>query len=63
MKFVKLNKPLQFAVKCNSKVVIPDGALNVKVAFRQSHLRRYDEEKKQWVPMNIYIWKGKVYHA
>ena len=63
MKFVKLTKPLQFDVKCGSRVVIPAGTLNVRVAFRQSHLLRYDEKLKKWVPMNVYIWKGKIYHA
>ena len=63
MKFIKLIKPLAYDVKCNTKVVIPAGALGVKIAFRASHLRRYDEDLKKWVPMNVYIWHGKMYHA
>lgn len=43
MKFVRLTQPLKFDVKCGSKVVIPAGTENVKIAYRASHLTRYDE--------------------
>ena len=63
MKFIKLIKPLEYAVKCGSKVVIPAGAEGVKVAFRCSHLKRWDDYYQRFIPMNVYIWKGKMYHA
>ena len=63
MKFVMMREPLKFDVKCGSKVVIPAGTSNVKIAFRQSHLKRYDDVHNRWVNMNVYIWKGSVYHA
>lgn len=57
------SRPLEFDVKCGSKVVIPAGTKNVKIAFRQSHLERFDEELGRFVNLNVYICKGKVYHA
>lgn len=56
-------RPLEFDVKCGSKVVIPAGTKNVKIAFRQSHLMRFDEKLGRFVNLNVYIYKGKVYHA
>jgi len=64
MKFYNMgNKPLTYDVCCKTKVVIPAGTTNVKIAFRQSHLTRWDEDLKKMVPMNVYISGGKVYHA
>lgn len=64
MKFYNMgNKPLAYDVKCGKKVVIPIGATNVKIAFRQSHLNRWDDKLQRFVKMNVYIYKGKVYHA
>ena len=60
-KFTRIKRPLAYAVYCNTKVVIPKGATGVKIAFRQSHLRRLDEYGNS-VPMNVYLWKGKLYH-
>lgn len=57
------SRPLEFDVKCGSKVVIPAGTKNVKIAFRQSHLTRLDEATGNIVNLNVYIYKGKVYHA
>lgn len=57
------DKPLKHGVYCNSKCVIPKGAIGVKIGFRQSHLKRFDQDKQKFVPMNVYIWKGKMYHA
>lgn len=57
------SRPLKFDVKCGSKVVIPAGTKNVKIAFRQSHLMRFDEKLGRFVNLNVYIYKGKVYHA
>ena len=61
--FKMWNRPLTFPVKCGDTVVIPEGAKRVDIAFGQSHLKRYDEEKNKWVKMNVYRWKGKIYHA
>lgn len=64
MKFFNMgDRPLEHDVKCNAKVVIPAGTTGVKIAFRQSHLTRWDENLQKCVPMNVYIWKGHVYHA
>ena len=64
MKFQNMgNRPLEYAVYCKTKEVIPAGATGVKIAFRQSHLTRWDNNLKQHVKMNVYIWKGNVYHA
>lgn len=64
MKFYNMgSRPLEYAVYCNKKEVIPAGALNVKIAFRQSHLTRWDDVLKKHVKMNVYIWKGHIYHA
>ena len=57
------NRGLAFEIKCGSTVVIPKGAKWVKIAFKQSHLVRYDERMERWVPMNVYLYKGKMYHA
>lgn len=62
MKFITMKSPLKYSVYCGKKEVIPAGAERVKIAFRQSHLRRIDEDGKS-VPMNVYIYKGMVYHA
>ena len=64
MKFFNMrNRPLEFDVKCNNKVVIPAGTRNVKIAFRQSHLTRRDPENGSLIKMNVYMHKGQVYHA
>ena len=47
---------LKHDVMCGTGVAIPAGTKNVKIAFRQSHLRRWDEEKQRYVPMNVYCW-------
>lgn len=64
MKFYNMrDNGLKFAVYCGNKIVIPKGAKNVKIAFKQSHLRRFDKVSGQYVPMNVYIYNGKIYHA
>ena len=57
------NRPLEYAVKCGSKTVIPEGAKRVKIAFRQSHLFRKDDITGKMVHMNVYLYKGKIFHA
>ena len=44
MKFTKMRQPLKFPVRCGIATVIPEGATGVQIAFRQSHLRRFDED-------------------
>lgn len=63
MKFVKMNKPLEYPVYNGKTVVIPAGAKNVKIAFRQSHLTRFDENTNKTVPLNVYIYGSSVIHA
>ena len=64
MRFVNMkNRPLAFDVKCGSTVVIPAGTTNVKIAFRQSHLYRIDEVTGEKIKLNVYMYRGKVYHA
>ena len=54
---------LKFPVRCGIAVAIPEGATGVQIAFRQSHLRRFDEDLGRDVPMNVYRYKGREYHA
>ena len=64
MKFFNMgSKAMSYPVRNGSKVVIPEGATGVKIAFRQSHLKRFDEVLQRWVSMNVYIYKGRVIHA
>lgn len=63
MKFVKMTRPLDYPVRCNTTEVIPAGAEGVKIAFRSSHLTRWDEDLKKTVRLNVYLWKGRLYHA
>lgn len=51
------SRPLVYDVKCGTRIAIPAGTKNVKIAFGQSHLRRWDEDKQKFVPMNVYLWK------
>ena len=62
MKFTK-GLTLAYPVYCGKTCVLDAGTTNVKIAFRQSHMRRFDAEKNCYVPMNVYMHKGKVYHA
>lgn len=57
------DKPLAFDVKCKNAVVIPAGTRNVQIAFRRSHLQRWDEETQKMVNLNIYLYRGRMYHA
>ena len=60
---VLLTKPLQYPVYCGSKCVIPAGATGVSIIFRGSHLTRFDENAGEEVRMNVYLYRGRVYHA
>ena len=59
------NRGLEHDVCCgkNKTIVIPAGTKRVKIAFRQSHLTRWDDEAQAWVRMNVYLYKGVMYHA
>ena len=59
----KGKKQKKHEVYNGKSIAIPEGATGVKIAFRQSHLRRFDEDCGKWVPMNVYLYKGKVVHA
>lgn len=61
--FIKMTRGLKYDVKCGSKVVIPAGTEGVKIAFGQSHLQYFNESKQCWMNMNVYLYKGKLYHA
>ena len=61
--YLRARHSCQFDVKCGSKVVIPAGTTGVKIAFGQSRLKRYDENSEKYVPMNVYIYKDRIYHA
>lgn len=50
------SKPLAYPVMCGRGVAIPAGTTGVKIAFGQSSLRRWDEDKQKYVPMNVYLW-------
>lgn len=64
MKFYDMGeKPLQFDVIVRGKIVIPKGTKHVKIAFRQSHLTRFNEETQMTERLNVYLYRGKVYHA
>lgn len=62
------SRGLEHDVKCGSKVVIPAGMKNVRIAFRQSHLTRFDEDLQKWVNLNVYLVHQpgvgmRMYHA
>lgn len=56
------SRPLAYPVMCGRGVAIPAGTTGVRIAFGQSHLRRWDEARQKFVPMNVYLWKGHLYH-
>lgn len=61
-RFVRMTRPLDYPVYCGKAEVIPAGATGVAIRFRASHLSRLDENGQR-VPLNVYYWKGRVYHA
>mgnify|MGYP003391358962 CR=1 FL=1 len=64
MKFVNMGaKPLAFDVKVGRKVVIPKGTTGVKIAFRASPITYVHPETGKTVCFNVYMYKGKCYHA
>ena len=63
MKFVNMgNRPLNHDVRSRKTIVIPKGTRNVEIAFRQSHLTRFDKESGRIVKLNVYRYNGKTYH-
>ncbi len=57
------NKPLAYPVYCNNAIVIPAGATGVKIAYRQSHVTYIHPKTGQLTHMNVYLWRGRLYHA
>ena len=58
MRFIKLAKPLQYAVYSRPNVLaIPAGARGVEIAFRQSWMVR------DGVRLNVYRWRGQLVHV
>lgn len=63
MKFVNMgSRPLKYDIKCGRTIVIPKGTCNVEIAFKESHLTRFDEKSKRIVKLNVYRYNGKLYH-
>lgn len=56
-------RPLAFPVRCNNVTVIPAGTPHVRIAFGQSSLKYKDPETGRVRNMNVYLYKGKLYHA
>lgn len=57
-KFYNMGKRgLEYPVMCGKGVAIPAGTTGVRIAFGQSHLQRWDEDKQKFVPMNVYLAK------
>lgn len=56
-------RPLAYPVMCGRGVAIPAGTTGVRIAFGQSHLSRWDDEKQKHVPMNVYLHRGRLFHA
>ena len=64
MKFYNMgNRPLEYPVLINSKVLIPAGATHVKIAFRQSPFTYLNERTGKREHLNVYMWQGRYYHA
>lgn len=57
------SRALAYPVMCGRGVAIPAGTTGVRIAFGQSHLTRWDDEKQKRVPMNVYLHKGRLFHA
>jgi hypothetical protein len=57
------NRPLTYHVKSGKKIVIEAGTKFVKIAFGQSSLMYKDPITGKSKYMNVYLYKGKLYHA
>lgn len=53
---------LEYPVMCGKGVAIPAGTKHVRIAFGQSHLQRWDEDKQKFVSLNVYCYHGRLYH-
>lgn len=64
MKFYNMGeRPLERPVFVGKKLVIPVGATHVKIAFRQSPFTYINKITGKRERFNVYMWKGKYYHA
>ena len=64
MKFYNMGeRPLDYPVRCNTKIVIPAGATHVKIAFGASPFTYRCPETGKLKHLNVYIWKNHMYHA
>jgi len=61
------NTPLKYPVHgdgaMGKTIVIPAGARHVKIAFKQSWMKWYDETTGTWKKMNVYDWNGHIWHG
>lgn len=57
------NRPLAYPVRSGNKTVIEAGSKYVKIAFGQSSLMYKDPITGKSKHMNVYLHKGKLYHA
>jgi len=62
-RFIKMQKPLMYDVKCRNKVVLPAGTEGVYIKFRGSWLTYTNPETGKTEHMNVYMHKGKCYHG
>ena len=64
MKFYNMgDRPLEYPVRCGSKIVIPAGAKHVKIAFGASPFTYIHPATSKVTHLNVYIWKNRMYHA
>ena len=64
MKFYNMGeRPLNYPVRCGSKIVIPAGATHVKIAYGASPFTYRHPETGKFKHLNVYIWKNRMYHA
>jgi len=62
-KFIKMQKPLKYDVKCGNKVVLPAGTEDVYIKFRGSRLTYVCPQTGKTERMNVYLHHGKCYHG
>ena len=58
-----MTRPLDYPVMEGKAIVIPKGAMGVKIAYRQSPMKYFNHKTNEWIHMNVYKYQGKTYHA